>query len=98
MTALEAAIKLREEGPTRSYCGLCNNLFLLGIDAYNAFELFLDSVGWDSEYPVEVNLLGMSPDEARDYYASCGDKWVGVHGASRMQLLNDFINWLEPEK
>lgn len=94
MTALEAAIKLKEEGPARPCCGLCNNLFLLGIDAYDAFEVFLDSNGWDSAYPVEVNLLGMCPDEAKDYYASCGDKWVNVHGEARMRLLNDFINWL----
>ncbi|AFE86102.1 hypothetical protein phiKDA1_9 (endogenous virus) [Enterobacter phage phiKDA1] len=98
MTALEAAIKLREYGPSRCFSGICRNLHHLDADAYALFDVYLRVCSYNSTYPVEVNLMGMCPDYAEAYYASCGDKWVGAHGVARMQLLNDFINWLEPKK
>lgn len=95
MTALELAIKLRDGGPTLRDCGICSNL---REQAYKEFKAFLYESDYDNVYPVEVDLMGMDDDAADEYYRDCGDKWVGAHGALRMKLLNDFINWLEPKK
>lgn len=98
MTALELAIKLRDDGPRRRECGICNNLYAQDIGAYKAFKRFLCVSGYDYAYPVEVDLMGMDDGEADAYYRDCDDKWVGAYGVARMQLLNDFINWLESKK
>ena len=98
MTALEVAIKLRDDGPMLRDCGICSNLNEHAIGAYTEFKMFLCASGYDDAYPVEVNLMGMDDEEADGYYRDCDDKWVGAHGAFRMQLLNDFINWLGLKK
>lgn len=98
MTALEAAIKLRDVGPSNPRSGICNNLFSLDVKAAVEFATFLEVAGYDSAYPVEVNLMGACTEDARDLYRSCANKWVNAYGAARMQLLNEFINWLEPKK
>lgn len=98
MTALELAIKLRDDGPMLRDCGICSNLKEQDIGAYKAFKMFLCESGYDDAYPVEVDLMGMDDGEADEYYGDCDDKWVGAYGVARMQLLNDFINWLEPKK
>lgn len=98
MTALEAAIKLRDVGPSNPRYGICNNLFSLDVKAAAEFDTFLDVAGYDSAYPVEVNLMGTCKDVARGLYWSCANKWVNAYGAARMQLLNEFINWLRSKK
>ena len=98
MTALEVAIKLRDGGPMLRDCGICSNLKEQNLSAYKEFKAFLCESNYNNAYPVEVNLMGMDDDAADEYYEDCGDKWVGAHGVARMQLLNDFINWLEPKK
>lgn len=95
MTILEVVIGLRDAGPQETRCGICLNLYEQHREALEAFEMFLYESGYDEVYPVECNLMGMSLEAASDYYRRCGDKWVGDHGAARMRLLNDFINWLE---
>lgn len=97
MTALEAAIKLRDEGPSNPRCGICGNLISLDVEAAVEFATFLDLAGYDAAYPVEVNFMGTCKAAASGLYRSCADKWVNTYGAARMQLLNEFINWLEIE-
>lgn len=98
MTALEAAIELRDNGPQWQSVGICSNLHGQHLDAFKAFEVFLCESGYNDCYPVEVNLMGMCPDDAEAYYMGCADMWVGAHGVARRQLLNEFINWLRSKK
>ncbi len=97
MTLLDALISIRDNGPDYLECGICHNVRTLIYVASNddqrqVYQAMGDldqtfvALGLPTHYPVEGG------EEA---YDTTDNKWIGVYGFNRWQLLHRCIAYLE---
>ncbi len=97
MKLLDALISIRDNGPVFLDCGICYSVHKLLYDATGGDWRQLDqamgdlaqtfvALGVDRRYPVEGG------EEA---YDAATNKWIGVYGFNRWELLHRCIAYLE---
>lgn len=98
-------MNLRRLGPIHRVAGICRQLhdiaMRLDLEVMPSRWLFLQlSRHWPhysgvSDYPVPEHLESERPTAAGDYYIMSIDKWEGLYGAARRDLMDWMINKLE---
>ncbi len=96
MKLLDALISIRDNGPEYLDCGICQNVRTL-IAAPNDDQRQVDQAMGDLAETFMA--LGVAPrypvEGGEEAYDAATNKWTGVYGFNRWQLLHRCIAYLE---